>query len=476
MKIECSAPRPRLASAVTNLAVGIVAWGLLLGGAQCGDAVPTTSYGAFGAGHGERGPVLARADDESDAGLFESAGSAEPIRLAASRAKPRAAARPGGFTILQIGDSHTAADYFTGEVRRILQARYGNGGVGYVDVGKPHPGVRSAVLSVSATAGWTYAALQKASDPNLFFLSGFDATATRGGESIAFRASQPVPYDRIEIEVATGPGFGAIDIAVDSLPPERRSLAAPEYGRIVFRIMPEHRSTDKVRRLTITTLDDRPATISSVGIFNKGRGLSYSNVGFPGATIDIVNKYDPKMLDDELKRLAPQIVVLAFGTNEGFNDDLDLAHYRSRYHNVVKKIRASLPHGQIVMVGPPRADRVAAICVKDPQSAACKAAGTEAELDSPRECPYQTPPRLDPVRQVQRDLAKEENIPFWDWSGIMPAKCGAHTWVMASPRLMAADHVHFTREGYKVSATAFAAFLSPIVNQLRRQQYALSND
>jgi hypothetical protein len=35
---------------------------------------------------------------------------------------------PRGLAILQIGDSHTAADYFTGEVRRILQARFGDGG------------------------------------------------------------------------------------------------------------------------------------------------------------------------------------------------------------------------------------------------------------------------------------------------------------------------------------------------------------
>ena len=38
-----------------------------------------------------------------------------------------------GLVILQIGDSHTAADYFTGELRQKLQARYGNGGVGYLE-------------------------------------------------------------------------------------------------------------------------------------------------------------------------------------------------------------------------------------------------------------------------------------------------------------------------------------------------------
>lgn len=36
------------------------------------------------------------------------------------------------LSILQIGDSHTAADLFTGMVRQILQEKFGQGGIGYV--------------------------------------------------------------------------------------------------------------------------------------------------------------------------------------------------------------------------------------------------------------------------------------------------------------------------------------------------------
>ncbi len=59
----------------------------------------------------------------------------------------------GGLTILQIGDSHTAADYFTGEIRRLLQRRFGNGGPGYLEIGRPHPGVRSAIVNVAVSPG-----------------------------------------------------------------------------------------------------------------------------------------------------------------------------------------------------------------------------------------------------------------------------------------------------------------------------------
>ncbi|MCS5515492.1 hypothetical protein NWF32_09780 [Pseudomonas qingdaonensis] len=43
--------------------------------------------------------------------------------------------------IVQFGDSHTAADLFSGEMRRLLQSQYGDGGIGFV-AATPVPGTR----------------------------------------------------------------------------------------------------------------------------------------------------------------------------------------------------------------------------------------------------------------------------------------------------------------------------------------------
>ena len=74
------------------------------------------------------------------------------------------------MTILQLGDSHTAADFFTGRVRERLQQAFGTGGDAYIVPGRPHIGVRSALFESDATDGWTYEALQK-SDAQRRFLS-----------------------------------------------------------------------------------------------------------------------------------------------------------------------------------------------------------------------------------------------------------------------------------------------------------------
>jgi len=377
-----------------------------------------------------------------------------------------------GLTILQIGDSHTSADYFTGEVRRYLQARYGNGGPGYIDAGKPHPGVRSAALKVSATKGWNYAALQKGDDPRDFYLSGFTAKAARSGESLNFSSKTPIPYDLVELEVVTGPKRGAVDVAFDGGEPIHNTLAEDRQDRIVYRFMPDGSAPNVLRRISITTSDGQPVAISALSIFNKSYGVSYSNIGFPGATINIVNKFDPKLLKDELKRIAPQIIVLAFGTNEGFNDHLDLSKYREHYLTVIRKIRSSLPGVTLVMIGPPQSERVSSGCIKDAGSTRCE---TESASTGGSMCAWPVPPKLDRVRELQRNLAKEEAIPFWDWANIMPAKCGADAWYGSSPRLVTRDHVHFTAEGYRMSARRFIEFLDPIIAQFQSKSYALSD-
>ena len=452
-----------------------------------------------------------------------------PFAIASNDVKGVAPPRKrGGLTILQIGDSHTAADYFTGEIRRLLQRRFGNGGPGYLEIGRPHPGLRSAVVNVAVSSGWTYSALQKSDDSARYHLSGFDAGAKRGGETLKFTTAEPAAYDSIEIQTLSGPEHGDIEVSINDQPPTRYSLQSDEEGRRLFTI-PPGKAGNMLQKLQIKTLNDRPVTISGVGIFNRRSGVSYSNVGFPGATIDIVNKYDGEMLEQELKSLAPQIVVLAFGTNEGFNDNLDLERYRAHYRSVIQKIRAASPGARIVMVGPPQANRVPAGCLKPgacgekPATAAAPApvdaqtlaavsdkaapktessnAGKSVdkphEADAPsadkkimadapsadkkksakaQDCPFPTPPRLGPVREAQKDLAKQEQVAFWDWASIMPQNCGAQKWVSANPRLMAADHVHFTPEGYRIGARAFTTFLMPVINQLRYRKYALSNN
>src|SRR5208282_2052756 len=64
-------------------------------------------------------------------------------------------ARTDDVRVLQFGDSHTAADYQTGPLRRSLQRRFGDGGRGFVSVGRPWKAYTQEGVQLNGMTGWT---------------------------------------------------------------------------------------------------------------------------------------------------------------------------------------------------------------------------------------------------------------------------------------------------------------------------------
>ena len=61
---------------------------------------------------------------------------------------------PGPLRILHYGDSHTAADEWTGDLRSRFQEKFGDGGSGYSFAGRPWNGYRREDVRSGSTRGW----------------------------------------------------------------------------------------------------------------------------------------------------------------------------------------------------------------------------------------------------------------------------------------------------------------------------------
>jgi lysophospholipase L1-like esterase len=408
---------------------------------------------------------------------------AEPPAVVAAMARggPSTAKGQDGakraITILQLGDSHTSADFLTGEIRRRLQETYGNGGSGYVTAGRPHIGVLSATLKITVSQGWTYQALQKSEEVGEFWMSGFNTVSSAAGETLSFVSERPETFDVIEIEAVRRPGGGTFEIKLDGSVEGTFDLAGDKVEPIVIRLVPDKGPTSQVRDITLTTRTDGTVSIASVAIYNTHAGLTYNSVGYPGATIDILNKLDNRLFASNLRRLNPQIVVLSFGTNEADKANLDVPAYAERYRKVLTKIRAALPGAILVMIGPPEAEELPSHCKdKAAREAATCRRETNAAATRGDACEWKTLPKLAEVREAQRKIAERDGIVFWNWASIMPKECGATRWLKESPVLMAKDHVHFTIAGYKKSAAAFLETLTPVIDKVRSRSDAVSNN
>lgn len=368
------------------------------------------------------------------------------------------------LTILQLGDSHTAADFFTGRVRTRLQEAFGDGGRADIVPGKPHLGVRSALFESEASDGWTYEALQKSGDPNRLYLSGFNAVTRRAGATLDLKARGSESFETVNVAFLTAPGGGRAEVLVDGKSAGEVDLNGPANARTVLRASPPDEGDGKFHEVAVRSLTDGPVAVTNIEVGRPGDGVSYISFGFPGATVQLLDRLSSKNLADDLSRIAPDVVVLAFGTNEGYDDSLNVAAYIAEYEKIVDRIKQLRPGVRIVMIGPPDGARA---------GASIQAASAGGEGDS---CRFPTPPKLGAVREAQRALAARIGANFWDWSAIMPAHCGAQVWAAASPPLMARDYVHMTLDGYNRSADRFADYLIPLITQAWTATRVVSNN
>lgn len=329
--------------------------------------------------------------------------------------------------ILQIGDSHTAGDTITHGLRRRLQERYGNGGRGMLAAGTPYRGYLTFGVTASETPGWRsnviFGSRWQPEGPALG-LSGFTRTARTSGEWMALNTDSPdYNFDRAIICALTGPGQGTVTIRMGDRE-QSWSLDAPAAGAECKTLS----SPAPVSRASVTTSSDAPVSITSFGTFKSVGGVVVSNVGVVGASLNHFARTDDRVLARELAAYRPDLVVLAYGTNEGFGTRLGAEAYADTLRAQVARLRRHLGRNVPIMLlgAPDAASRNAGI------GASCGAGSF-------------TPGALGEVRAVQRRVARELGLGFWDWEQAMGGRCATQAWV--SSGLMRNDLVHFTREG-----------------------------
>ncbi len=332
--------------------------------------------------------------------------------------------------IVQIGDSHTAGDVMSARLRELLQQRFGSAGRGWMPPGKPYPTVRHAGLTVQEIGRWTYefSLNQRAAGP--FSLAGIAAKTAAAGASLALDTTDERGFDEIFVALRPQPNGGRVRISVDG-----RDLATIDTGALrgPVRLFRQEVPSGS-RSLRLTTLDRKPVTLLGWGTERAMRGVVYDSLGVVGASYLTTLRWDEAAAAAELTARDPSLVVLVFGTNEGFRTDLDAASYAEALAQRVRAVRAAAPNASVLVVGPPDAARKS-----DPR---CQGLA----------CNWITPANIALVRDIQIANAPKLGYEFWDWWGSMGGAESMRRWVRANPPLARADHVHFTTLGYSAVA------------------------
>lgn len=353
---------------------------------------------------------------EALTGLFEALAATE----AGERDEP--------VRVLQLGDSHTAGDRITGKLRADLQRRFGAGGRGVLPAGAPHDGYapfqvqmeaqRWAVdrAPLSAVAGEGAAA---------FGPGAVRARAVPGAE-LTLRLEPGAEAGRVAAcGWPLGPGEGLVIDVGDEAPWPVDLNGSEDDGPSCARI-------DLSGPTSVVTFRGvgRGAILDTVWTERPGPGVTVSSLGLTGASLADLAARDERMMDMAIGFLAPSLVVLAYGTNEGFDPVLDPVAYERLLRAEVERMRRLAPwEASLMILGAPDA-------LRSGVEGGCSADGQRAP-----------PPTLAMVRDVQRRVAADLGVAFWDWHGRMGGDCSADRLALRAEPLMRGDRVHFTNAG-----------------------------
>ncbi|HET8729472.1 MAG TPA: GDSL-type esterase/lipase family protein [Alphaproteobacteria bacterium] len=361
--------------------------------------------------------------------------------------------------ILQLGDSHTAGDRFSGRLRARFQDRFGDAGRGMLPPGVPFDYYAPTGVGVRQTGDWTVAGGLKP-DGGLLGLSGFRLHSNDPAASIELTSD--TGFDRASLEIVRRPGGGTLAVRIDGGPERRVPGGAPvvEARTIVLDV------PFGSRLLTVRPLGDGPVAILSWTVERARPGVVLDSHGVVGATAGIGGRWDEATIAAELAGRRPDLIILAYGTNEGFDDTLDAEAYGARFAGRLRALEAAAPGAAILVVGPPDANRLPRACrsqEREGRSFACVPLNEEeratyasllnAGVGGPL-CRWHPPPNLRTVRRAQRAVAEAEGHAFWDWNLAMGGACSIDRWTHTEPPLAWNDHVHLRPMGYEDSADA----------------------
>lgn len=359
--------------------------------------------------------------------------------------------RAGVITILQLGDSHTANDSFSGQLRDRFQARFGAAGRGMLQAGEPFLWYRPHQVHVES-AGWWKLTSYGMDDPGPFGLgavrqeavgapaerqrSGWHimplARPTQPGPATATLTAPENPFDTAEIEMLDQPGGGTVEVSAPGGAVTRVTTAGP--GRVRFVDVPVPAGST---RLDLRAVGDGPVAWLGWSTRRAAGGVTLANLGYPGATAAIMDRWDWDVVRAELDHLRPALIVVAYGTNEGFKDGLELGAYEAAFGARLRALRAAAPEASVIVLGPMDGERARRRRV--PEGVAC-------------DRKWAVPPNLGAVRAVERNAAAETGAWWFDWSGPMGGTCGMAKWVGRVPPLGMPDHVHLRSDGYAITA------------------------
>jgi lysophospholipase L1-like esterase len=339
-----------------------------------------------------------------------------------------AGSRHDHVRVLWLGDSHTAADYLSGSVRAALQTRFGDAGPGFVRIGtRPY---RHDGLKIVRDGKWDVdpdpPARRALQDDGVF---GFAGTRAVPGAGASFRGElrprPPTPDEAASFELSyTLPPGSSFDVELgdkrQTITPQSSSDVAASGISHLTLAAPLH------SHLLLTPRTGAPRLFGLIIERKAQVGVVLDTAGIDGARLETPLAWNEAAFAAEVGRRAPQLFVVAYGTNEAF-DALRVEKYARHLTQLVERLRAGAAQASCLVLGP-----------------------TDAPLGEG------SVPRVAEVSQVLQRASSSLGCSFISLQHLMGGEGSFARGMKVKERLAQPDKLHLTPKGYQELGQAIA--------------------
>jgi lysophospholipase L1-like esterase len=352
----------------------------------------------------------------------------------------------GVTRIMQFGASHTAADILTSYLRDDLQSQYGDAGIGWFMPARPWRTHRHSRIKHdnprSKRGRWEWDAVRHSKSfraDGKYGLAGMATTATEKRQWTVWETRHRAKASRLELYVDKLPKGGDFYLQIDSQRRKRYRTRGKGLATIVRTFK------DGPHRFRLVPRGNGPVRLYGGVLERDTPGIVFDTLGINGARAVSMLKWDYKLWETLMKKRRPNLVILAYGTNEAGDRDEPIEVYQANLRKVLKRVRNAAPKASCVLFGP--TDRP---ILEDRANKKNK-----KNVDKT----FHVRPRVSLVNESQKRISAEFGCAYFDAIEATGGQFSIVSWADQEPRLAYGDYVHFTNRGYRVLANKFLSAL-----------------
>jgi lysophospholipase L1-like esterase len=342
----------------------------------------------------------------------------------------------GVVRVVHIGDSHIQADYMSGIVRNGLQDAFGNAGRGLVFAYQVARTNAPPDIKSTGNTFWHSNRLARQDIRYQCGVSGFCMESDRPGASFTIRlennaAGQPQFFKHLKIFTDSGSSWLLRTDSSNIMPLRSQpGDSIPGFHNVLL----QNPETD----FTLNSLStgQNQAFYGAVAETDLS-GVLYSSIGVNGARYDQYN--NTPLFWKQLPALQADLYIISLGTNEAQSAVFDETAFNNSIETFLRKLKVASPNASILITTPVDSYR----------------AGRPNKV-------------LQQLNDFLYRYTSRQNIPLWDMYRVTLGYSASRNWIRKG--LMAADKVHFTKDGYQLQGSLLLEVLLRSFNeyQLRR--------